>query len=51
MISEIDIIQKCKFLKMTNTTIAQILGVNEKTIRNRIKSLKTNESESPNISD
>lgn len=51
MISELDIIKNCKSIKIPNTTIAKIIGVNEKTIRNRIKSLESNESEIPNISD
>lgn len=47
MILEIDVIKNCKSLNMPNTTIAKIIGVNEKTIRNRIKSLESIKSEIP----
>lgn len=51
MVSEFDIINNCKLLKLPNTTIAQIIGVNEKTIRNRIKLMEFNDIQNPNSSD
>ncbi|MGV0938811.1 AAA family ATPase [Empedobacter falsenii] len=51
MVSEFDIIKNCKLLKLPNTAIAQIIGVNEKTIRNRIKLMEFNDIENPNNSD
>ncbi|MDH2208614.1 MULTISPECIES: AAA family ATPase [Weeksellaceae] len=40
MVSELDIIKKCKTLGIANTTIAKILSISEKTVRNKLKLLE-----------
>lgn len=48
MISELEIIKNCKELKLPNTTIANILKLNEKTIRNKLKLIDQENSVNPN---
>lgn len=51
MISELEIIKNCKLLKIPNTTIAKILNINEKTVRNKLKLLEAESNINPTNSE